>query len=176
MLGGLLADLVGSYPRVFGPGSPLGGEDGVAWMIKWPYALPNLLSASFLFVSALLCFLGLEEVCISTSNLQFLTCCRRSNLENIEKITDFFSAKHCSSYSNDAQGVRHCTSISHWPTPIVVLAAWTLWIWSFRNAVTKARQPGFFNHRSTGLNCLSVAFGHSTCSLLFLCMPCLHYT
>ncbi|CAI6332037.1 unnamed protein product [Periconia digitata] len=61
ILGGILADPVGSYPSVFGPGSSLGGRDGVHWMIKWPYALPNLLSAVFLLVAALSIFFFLEE-------------------------------------------------------------------------------------------------------------------
>lgn len=59
--GGLLADPVKSYPSVFGPGSFFGGKDGVYWMKTWPYALPNLLSAVFLFFSALAVVLFLEE-------------------------------------------------------------------------------------------------------------------
>lgn len=59
--GGLLADPVGSYPSVFGPGSLLGGKEGVGWMKKWPYALPNLMSAVFLLFSALAVILFLEE-------------------------------------------------------------------------------------------------------------------
>ncbi|KAI7551014.1 hypothetical protein KC331_g2822 [Hortaea werneckii] len=42
LLGGLLADLVGSYPDIFGPGGSLGGKNGVGWLTKWPYALPNV--------------------------------------------------------------------------------------------------------------------------------------
>ena len=61
MTGGLLADPVQSYPVVFGPGSALGGKNGVYWMTKWPYALPNLMSASFLFFSALAVTFFLEE-------------------------------------------------------------------------------------------------------------------
>ncbi|KAI9834397.1 MAG: hypothetical protein M1819_003008 [Sarea resinae] len=61
VLGGLLADPVGSYPKIFGAGSVYGGKDGVWWMKKWPYALPNLLSACFLFTAAVGVFLGLEE-------------------------------------------------------------------------------------------------------------------
>ncbi|PVI02812.1 MFS general substrate transporter [Periconia macrospinosa] len=61
VLGGILADPVGSYPSIFGPGSLLGGKDGVKWMMKWPYALPNLLSAVFLFVATLTIVLFLEE-------------------------------------------------------------------------------------------------------------------
>lgn len=34
---------------------------GVQWMLKWPYALPNLLSATFLFISACSVILFLEE-------------------------------------------------------------------------------------------------------------------
>lgn len=61
ILGGLLADPVGSYPTVFGPGSTLGGDHGVAWMKRWPYALPNLLNAMFLLFSALSVILFFEE-------------------------------------------------------------------------------------------------------------------
>ena len=62
ILGGLLADPVGSYPRIFGAQSIFGGEYGVWWLKHWPYALPNLMSAVFLFMSALAVILGLEEV------------------------------------------------------------------------------------------------------------------
>ncbi|KAF2732540.1 MFS general substrate transporter [Polyplosphaeria fusca] len=61
ILGGLLADPVGSYPSIFGPGSPIGGRTGVQWMSKYPYALPNLMSASFLFFSCCGVVLFLEE-------------------------------------------------------------------------------------------------------------------
>lgn len=62
ILGGLLSDPVGSYPTVFGDRSVLGGRDGVWWMRHWPYALPNLISAVFLFMSAAAVVFGLEEV------------------------------------------------------------------------------------------------------------------
>lgn len=62
ILGGTLADPVSSFPQFFGPGSILGGKEGVWWMQRWPYALPNLLSAIFIFVSFLAVFLGLDEV------------------------------------------------------------------------------------------------------------------
>ena len=62
MLGGLLADPIGSYPGIFGPDSTLGGVTGVWWMKKWPYALPNFVSAIFLMCAATALFFGLEEV------------------------------------------------------------------------------------------------------------------
>ncbi|KAK7545907.1 MFS transporter [Phyllosticta citricarpa] len=61
LLGGILADPVGTYPWLFGPGSWLGGEDGVGWMRRWPYALPNLVSAAFLFSAACAIYFGMEE-------------------------------------------------------------------------------------------------------------------
>ncbi|PIG82354.1 MFS multidrug transporter [Aspergillus arachidicola] len=61
ILGGMLADPVKNFPQLFGPGSLLGGKDGVGWMLHWPYALPNLLSAVFIFISLLAVILGLEE-------------------------------------------------------------------------------------------------------------------
>ena len=62
ILGGLLADPVGSYPNLFGDNSSLGGKNGIWWMKHWPYALPNLLSACFLFTAAAGVNFGLEEV------------------------------------------------------------------------------------------------------------------
>jgi len=61
VLGGILADPVGSYPGLFGDDSIFGGKSGVWWMKHWPYALPNLLSAFFLFAAATGVLLGLEE-------------------------------------------------------------------------------------------------------------------
>lgn len=61
LLGGLLADPVGSYPGFFGAGGTLGGEEGVWLFVKWPYALPNLVNAVFLGSSALAVVFGLEE-------------------------------------------------------------------------------------------------------------------
>ncbi|KAF4553005.1 MFS-type transporter-like protein 30 [Elsinoe fawcettii] len=61
ILGGLLADPVKSYPGIFGEGGTIGGDTGVWWMKKWPYALPNLVSACFIAFSALAVILGLEE-------------------------------------------------------------------------------------------------------------------
>jgi MFS family permease len=54
ILGGLLADPAGSYPKYFG---------NIAWLKKYPYAAPNILSACFLFCAMLGIFFGLEEVC-----------------------------------------------------------------------------------------------------------------
>ncbi|KAJ4352754.1 hypothetical protein N0V95_003972 [Ascochyta clinopodiicola] len=61
ILGGLLADPVASYPSLFGPGSLMGGKNGVYWMMQWPYALPNIISACFLLFSALAVIFFLEE-------------------------------------------------------------------------------------------------------------------
>lgn len=62
-LGGFLAEPVTSFPSIFGPGSLLGGKDGVWWMRHWPYALPNLVSAVFILSAWAGIFFGLEEVC-----------------------------------------------------------------------------------------------------------------
>ncbi|KAL2372199.1 hypothetical protein RJ035_000465 [Blastomyces gilchristii] len=61
ILGGLLADPLGNYPGLFGPGSFFGGQHGVWWMQKWPYALPNLISAILVLISTLAVILGLDE-------------------------------------------------------------------------------------------------------------------
>ncbi|OQD81335.1 hypothetical protein PENANT_c028G00847 [Penicillium antarcticum] len=61
ILGGSLADPVHSFPQFFGPESVFGSKEGVWWMEHWPYALPNVLSAIFIFASVLAVFLGLDE-------------------------------------------------------------------------------------------------------------------
>lgn len=52
ILGGVLSDLAGSYPSVFGD---------VEFFKKFPYAAPNIVSAIFLGTALLLCWLMLEE-------------------------------------------------------------------------------------------------------------------
>nr|POE49059.1 putative membrane protein [Quercus suber] len=68
LLGGLLADPVHSYPSMFGPDSVFGGAKGVWWLTHWPYALPNVVSAVFLAISALALTLGLEETLETRKN------------------------------------------------------------------------------------------------------------
>lgn len=53
MIGGLTSDPAGNYPGLFGD---------IAWLEKFPYALPNLISAFFLAFSGMTVFFGLEEV------------------------------------------------------------------------------------------------------------------
>ncbi|EED16469.1 MFS multidrug transporter, putative [Talaromyces stipitatus ATCC 10500] len=60
-LGGFLAEPVTTFPGIFGPGSLIGGKDGVWWMRHWPYAFPNLISAVFILSSWAGVFFGLEE-------------------------------------------------------------------------------------------------------------------
>jgi hypothetical protein len=55
ILGGLLADPAGTYPKHFG---------NIEWLKKYPYAPPNILSAFILFCAATGLFFGLSEVCI----------------------------------------------------------------------------------------------------------------
>lgn len=61
LLGGLLADPVGSYPGIFGPGGSIGGKTGIWWLEHWPYALPNVVNATFLTISATALIFGLDE-------------------------------------------------------------------------------------------------------------------
>jgi hypothetical protein len=61
IMGGVMADPISTFPGIFGPNTVIGGKDGVAWMRYWPYALPNLFSASFIFVAGVGVILGLDE-------------------------------------------------------------------------------------------------------------------
>jgi len=53
ILGGVLSDLAGTYPTLFGD---------VEFLRRFPYAAPNLLSAFFLFCAMTSVWLFLEEV------------------------------------------------------------------------------------------------------------------
>lgn len=64
-MGGMLADPVKSYPRLFGPNSSFGGETGVKWLEHYPYSLPMFANFVFLSVCACLVAYGLEETLLS---------------------------------------------------------------------------------------------------------------
>lgn len=64
IIGGFLADPTAPdspLAKVFGTNSTFGGRDGVQWMMDYPYALPNVISAAFLISSLLLCWTCLKE-------------------------------------------------------------------------------------------------------------------
>lgn len=61
VMGGMLADPIRSYPLLFGPNSSFGGEAGVQWLERYPYALPMLANFVFLSLCALLVGYGLDE-------------------------------------------------------------------------------------------------------------------
>jgi MFS family permease len=64
ILGGLLADPAGTYPRLFGH---------FKFLKRFPYAPPNILSALFLAAATLGVFFGLAEVqAFLSSSLQLL--------------------------------------------------------------------------------------------------------
>lgn len=65
VMGGMLADPVKAYPRLFGPNSSFGGEHGVQWLEQYPYALPMLANFVFLCSCACLVGYGLEETLLS---------------------------------------------------------------------------------------------------------------
>ena len=54
ILGGILADPAGTYPKLFGH---------IKFFQTYPYATPNILSAFFLLSATAGVFFGLAEVC-----------------------------------------------------------------------------------------------------------------
>ena len=60
ILGGLLSDPAHSYPGVFGDNK---------FLVRYPYATPNLVSALILLAALLAVWLGLEEVRTSTTKV-----------------------------------------------------------------------------------------------------------
>ncbi|RPB09501.1 MFS general substrate transporter, partial [Morchella conica CCBAS932] len=64
LLGGMLANPTSETSpasKLFGPGTFWGGKDGVAWMLRWKYALPNVVSAVLIAIVVAMCFFFLEE-------------------------------------------------------------------------------------------------------------------
>jgi len=61
VLGGWLQSPVPTFPGLFGKNSVFGGADGVQWMLKYPYALPNLVFFNVFVFSICLVKFGLEE-------------------------------------------------------------------------------------------------------------------
>lgn len=61
ILAGLFADPVVNLPKLFGPNSTFGGEEGVRWMRNYPFAVANLMSTVLLFLEAILVHYGLQE-------------------------------------------------------------------------------------------------------------------
>jgi MFS family permease len=102
ILGGVLSDPVGQYPQIFGPGSRLGGKDGVWWMRRWPYALPNIISAIFLLSAVIALFLGLEEVRVDHFNYS------RTALILIRHIHYFDTSQ--TSAARSASGFHECSA------------------------------------------------------------------
>lgn len=61
MLSGVLSEPVKNLPHLFGENSTFGGAEGVQWMSKYPYALPNLLCTVLLLAEAVVVHFGLDE-------------------------------------------------------------------------------------------------------------------
>lgn len=61
ILSGILAEPLENFPHLFAEGSTFGGAEGIQWMKKYPYALPNLLCTVLLLAEALLVHYCLDE-------------------------------------------------------------------------------------------------------------------
>ncbi|KAH8599929.1 major facilitator superfamily domain-containing protein [Bisporella sp. PMI_857] len=61
ILGASLVHPAERYPALFGQNSVFGGVGAVAWMLRYPYAAPNVLCAILLSLDALVVWLGLRE-------------------------------------------------------------------------------------------------------------------
>lgn len=62
VMGGMLADPVKSYPTLFGPNSSFGGQNGVQWLMDYPYALPMFANTVFLTGCAIFVATSFQEV------------------------------------------------------------------------------------------------------------------
>ncbi|KAN0102221.1 MFS general substrate transporter [Hyaloscypha variabilis] len=90
ILGGLLADPAGSYPKLFG---------NIAWLKKYPYAAPNIVSAFFLLCAILGIFFGLEETLDSIRHKEDL------GTKIVRKVSQLFRPRRSSEYSHEYSAV-----------------------------------------------------------------------
>lgn len=79
ILGGILADPAKSYPNVLG---------NVEFFLRYPYALPNLVSAFFLFSAGLSAWLCLEEVSACNAKTFTSLSFQNSRLTNNTRLKD----------------------------------------------------------------------------------------
>lgn len=63
ILGSLLANPIEQHPKLADHAKKL--NSSIQWMEDYPYALPNVVNATFLFCAAALLFLGLDEVIVN---------------------------------------------------------------------------------------------------------------
>lgn len=56
-----MVDPVSTYPNWIGINLVFGGAEGVKWLIRFPYALPALLSGVFMTFIGLVVFLTVKE-------------------------------------------------------------------------------------------------------------------
>jgi hypothetical protein len=105
ILGGLLADPAGSYPKYFG---------NIAWLKKYPYAAPNILSACFLFLAMLGIFFGLEEACRSLvqhnranipQTLESIRHREDMGMKIVRKLSELFRPRRSSEYEHSYAAV-----------------------------------------------------------------------
>lgn len=91
MMGGITSDPAGNFPDIFGNN----------WFLKkFPYAPPNLISATFLSCAAMAVFFGLEEVCRSTDTTNRLLIIPRPTKDMpTRKISALLSVARCSQLS-----------------------------------------------------------------------------
>jgi len=61
ILAGMLSEPFLRYRFLFGPGGTFGGDSGVLWLEKYPFALSNLMSTVLLAVEALIVHFALQE-------------------------------------------------------------------------------------------------------------------
>ncbi|KAM4060173.1 major facilitator superfamily protein [Hirsutella rhossiliensis] len=61
LLGGFLADPAASHPRPLQTEGFLRGSNAAQWLLKWPFALPNVFNGTCMIACAALLTFGLEE-------------------------------------------------------------------------------------------------------------------
>lgn len=107
VMGGMLADPVKSYPTLFGPNSSFGGQNGVQWLMDYPYALPMFANTVFLTGCAIFVATSFEEVrsilnqegIVADQDMSIDTGClqRKARLGNLRYANSFSRAQGCRS-------------------------------------------------------------------------------
>lgn len=86
ILGGVLADPAASYPNLFGE---------TRFLINYPYALPNLVSAFFLLSASLTAWMFLEEVSPGRCPFDMSYLCSRQGRRSMRGLIRETGASNC---------------------------------------------------------------------------------
>lgn len=116
-ISGLLSDPVKYHPNLFGNNSTFGGETGVAWLKKFPYAAPNLCCTMVLFADAFLVWVGLGETLQSRETKRDRGLEFNSYVRSILSGSCVYRSEYTRLHQDDEVQDSRSEDVELWPVP-----------------------------------------------------------